>query len=224
LTVTDYTEGTVVKLVQQAAWTLSLGLTLVAGPVLAQDLSACASLDHGGYGPFDYRTATPTQKRAVESVHFTPEVESLRAGSTSRRGPGGDISYTLGVFPNHPRALVAMMRLVERDRTLTPRGARYSIDCYFERAIRFAPDDVNVRVIFGAFLIKHGKPKAAVEQLQVAEEHSGESGNVSYNLGLAYFDLKDYAKAREYAKRAREQGFTLEGLENKLRRAGQWKD
>lgn len=200
----------------------ALGAALVSAPALAQDLSACGSLE-GGFGPFDYRTATQRQKQAVESIHFTPDVEALRGGATSSR-VGADISYTLHAFPNHPRALLAMMRLAESQKKLKPRGATYSLDCYFERAIRFRPDDPNVRTIFGAFLLKHGKPEAAVKQLEVAEQHASGSGNVSYNLGLAYFDLKDYEKAREYAKRAREQGFNLDGLENKLKRIGQWKD
>jgi hypothetical protein len=213
------------RLVWDLLGATSLGVVLVFAlaptPALAQDVSACGPLE-GGYGPFDYRTATPRQKHAVESIHFTSEVEALRGGKTTAR-VGADISYTLHAFPNHPRALLAMMRLSEREKKLKPRGAAYSIDCYFERAIRFRPDDPSVRTIFGTFLLKHGKPEAAVKQLEVAEQHAGSNGNVSYNLGLAYFDLKDYEKAREYAKRAREQGFALDGLENKLKRAGQWR-
>lgn len=197
-------------------------LALASAPATAQDVHACGSLE-AGYGPFDYRTASQRQKHAVESIHFTSEVEALRGGKTSRR-VAADISYTLIHFPNHPRALVAMMRLSEREKTLKPAGAAYSLDCYFERAIRFRPDDPNVRMIFGAFLLRQGKPVDAVKQLEVAEQYAGGNGNVSYNLGLAYFDLKDYAKARDYAKRAREQGFTLDGLENKLKRVGQWRD
>lgn len=201
---------------------VTLGIGFTATPALAQDLHACGSLE-SGFGPFDYRRATPKQKHAVESFHFTPEIEALKGGKTSSR-IGADISYTLSVFPNHPRALVSMMRLSEREKKLKPRGAAYSIDCYFDRAIRFTPNDPNVRLIFGNFLLKHGKPEAAIEQFKVAEEHAGGSGNTSYNLGLAYFELKDYGKAREYAKRAREQGFALDGLKNKLKAIGQWTD
>lgn len=213
--------GAVTGILREVLNTTALGVALLAAPAFAQDMSACGPLQVG-YGPFDYRTATPKQKAAVEMHHFTADVEGLRSGKTGRIG--ADISYTLHAFPNHPRALLAMMRLSEREKKLKPRGAAYSIDCYFERAIRFVPNDPNVRTIFGTFLLKRGKPEAAIEQLRLAEQYAGENGNVSYNLGLAYFDLKDYTKAREYAKRAREQGFTLEGLQNKLKAAGQWKE
>ena len=205
---------------------VALLVFVVAGAsanVWAQVEPQCGSLQSGGLGPLDYRTASVTHKRAVEGVHFTPDVESLKAGATSGR-IGADIAYTLGVFPNHPRALVAMARLAEVQKRPKPRGAKYSVDCYFERAVRFTPDDGNVRLLFGTYLLIRGQSHAAVEQLHIAEKQSGGSANVSYNLGLAYFELKDYQKAREYAKRARERGNDLPGLQNKLRSVGQWQE
>jgi hypothetical protein len=37
-----------------------------------------------------------------------------------------------------------------------------------------------------------------------------------------YFDMKDYGKAVEYAKKAYDLGFPLAGLRNKLKQAGKW--
>jgi hypothetical protein len=188
----------------------------------AQGLHVCGPLDNA-YGPFDYRTATPQQRTTVERYHFTRDVETLRRGESTAR-IGGDLNYTLRAFPNHPRALLAMMRLAERERRPQPSGAGYTVECYFDRAIRFAPDDASVRLLYGTFLLRNDKPQAAIEQLKLAEQHAGANGNVYYNLGLAYFDLKDYGKARDYAKRAHELGFTLPGLKNKLQSVGQWRD
>jgi Tfp pilus assembly protein PilF len=198
------------------------GLGTLAPAAQAQGIYACGPLENA-YGPYDYRTATPQQRSTVENFHFTRDVETLRRGASSLR-IGADVDYTLRAFPNHPRALLAMVRLGEREKTPKPRGTNYSVECYFDRAIRFAPDDPSVRLLYGTFLLKNGKREAAVEQLKLAEQHAGANGNVCYNLGLAYFDLKDYAKARDYAKRAYELGFTLPGLKRKLQSVGQWRD
>src|SRR5262245_56299958 len=56
-------------------------------------------------GPADYRIASDYLIRLVENAHFTPDVEMLNRGKSST--VGGDLAYTLRVFPNHPRALKA---------------------------------------------------------------------------------------------------------------------
>jgi tetratricopeptide (TPR) repeat protein len=76
--------------------------------------------------------------------------------------------------------------------------------------------------VYGHYLIDRGDAAGARKQLELAREKARDDANLSYNLGLAYFDLKDYALAREYAKRAYELGFPLEGLKKKLQQAGQW--
>jgi tetratricopeptide (TPR) repeat protein len=207
---------------RNARWTLAALAILMSmsPPAAAQGLDACGSLETA-YGPYDYRTATESQKRLVEGAHFTPPVESLQRG-IGNRSLGADIDYTLRAFPNHPRALLAMKRLGEREKKPKVRGANYAVGCYFDRAARFAPDDPAVRVVYGHYLIDRGDAAGARKQLELAREKARDDANLSYNLGLAYFDLKDYALAREYAKRAYELGFPLEGLKKKLQQAGQW--
>src|SRR4051812_47506028 len=61
----------------------------------------CGSLANP-YGPFDYRTSKD-KLDIVEGAHFTPDVETLRSGSTGSLG--ADIDYTLRTSPNHHRAL-----------------------------------------------------------------------------------------------------------------------
>lgn len=196
---------------------LAAGAFCCASTAFAQGL--CGDLQ-GGYGPFDYRTATPQQKRLVEGTHFLPHTEALTRGETG--SIGADIGYTLRAFPNHPRALNAMMNLATKQRRDPPSGSQYTLACWFDRAIRFSPDDPNVRTLFGIYLARSGKRAEAVEQLQFAEKLAGESANVQYNLGLVYFDLGDYDKSIEYAKKAYASGFPLPGLRDKLKKAGKW--
>jgi tetratricopeptide (TPR) repeat protein len=174
------------------------------------------------FGPFDYYTASPADRRLVERPHFPRQVEQLRKGNT---GPlGQDISYTLSVFPNHPRALYSMSKLAIREKTSKPQDSLYSIDCWFDRAMRFRPDDSNVRMIYGIYLQTIGKSKEAVQEFNKAAEFGGDNGNLFYNLGLAYFDIKDYERALEYAHRADQLGYRLPGLKNKLVRVGKWRE
>lgn len=173
------------------------------------------------YGPFDYRTATPDQKNLVERAHFTAEVEALARGTTSHQ-PGGDIDYTLRAFPNHPRALKSIMELEFRKKTDRPSGSHWPVWCYFDRAVRFKPDDAQVRLLYGLYLFRKGNTAGAIAQLESADDLAGANANVHYNLGLIYFDLKNFDKSLEHAHQAYALGFLLDGLRNKLERAGKW--
>lgn len=196
-------------------------LVAVAGIVLAQPARAfeeCGDLANA-YGPFDYRTSRD-KLLIVEGAHFTEDVESLRRGRTGTLG--SDIDYTLRASPNHPRALIAMANLGRKLNTDLPQGANYTIPCYFNRAIRFAGDDAVVRLIYGTYLSRAGKPKEALRELELAQKLDDSNANIHYNLGLIYLDFKDYPKAREHAERAYALGFTLPGLRKRLEEAGQW--
>ena len=82
---------------------------------------------------------------------------------------------------------MTMVRLGEKLKTERPRGARYSIECYFDRAMRFRPDDGTVRMVYADFLSKRGRNKEALEQLEKAQALAGDSANLHYNIALAYF-------------------------------------
>lgn len=173
------------------------------------------------YGPFDYWT-DKDKLGIVEVNHFTPEVESLRSAKSGYLG--GDIDYTLRAFPNHPRALMAMMRLGEQARTERPPGTLYTVNCYFDRAVRFRPSDAMARLIYGIYLVKQKRQAEALRHLEVAEQFAGDSANVNYNLGLAFLDLGRYDQALKYAHTAYRLGFPLPGLRRKLQEAGRWRD
>jgi len=188
--------------------------------------SSAGEIDCGGlqnhYGPFDYRSATQSEKYLVERAHFTPAVEQLKSGKSSHLA--SDISYTLSVYPNHPRALLAISKLAQREKTDKPAYSIYSVHCWFDRAIRFRPDDPNVRMIYGVYLINKGKSREAVDHLEIAASYEKDNANLNYNIGLAYFDLKQYDQSLAYAHRAYSLGFPLPGLKNKLVRAGKWRE
>lgn len=204
------------KMLKRCVWLLALCVL----PAAAQ-YETCGALENA-YGPLDYRTATPAQRKLVEGAHFTPQVERLQRGKTGIH-PGRDIDYTLRALPNNPRALQSMMRLAEREHTHKPRGSSWSIDCWFDRAIRFQADDGQVRLLYATYLARNGKNKEAVSQLHEASALLGENdGNAQYNLGLVYADMKDWDNALKHAHKAYSLGFDLPGLKRKLQAAGKW--
>lgn len=190
-----------------------------AGQAIALD--ECGDFKSGGYGPFDYWT-DHSKLKIVEDFHFTPEVETLRKGKSGYIG--GDLDYTLRAFPNHPRALIAMIKLGEKEKNNRPVGAGFSVYCYLDRAMRFRPEDATVRMIAATYLAKRGKHEEALRHLEIAQQHSDGNGNLHYNIGLTYFELKRYDEALKHAHLAYHLGFQLPGLRNKLRAAGKWED
>lgn len=189
------------------------------GPAAAQQgFSICGDLQNA-YGPYDYRTDRH-KLSIVENFHFTPAVEALISGKSG--SIGSDIDYTLRAFPNHHRALIAMMRYGERLKTPKPPRANYSIDCYFDRALRFQPDDHIVRMILAGHLAKTGREPAAVKQLEIATEAAQDNPLSHYNIGLVYFDMKHYDKALVQAHKALELGMPRLELKNQLAAVGRW--
>ncbi len=65
---------------------------------------------------------------------------------------------------------------------------------------------------------------SGAEQVSKAEELAKDNPQLHYNVGLLYFELKEYDKSMANAKIAYEQGFNLPGLKDKLTRAGKWKE
>lgn len=213
--------GAVLSVLLIAAASLSIGSP-------AFGASSCPPLRHG-YGPYDYRTATPDQRRLVEGAHFFSAVENLESNAKHpSKGyivvPGSEIDYTLRAFPNHMRALYALARLGIRDNTDSPPGVKAPIPCYFENSVTFRPDDVRARVIYGIYLAKRGRPAEAIEQLKIAKEAGELDANTSYNMGLILLDLGRKEEALEAAHHAYRLGFPLPGLKNRLQREGAWRE
>lgn len=204
----------------------NLAIVFCAGVVCATSLHAevndyiCGSLENA-YGPFDYRS-DKKQLPVVDHFHFRPQVENLVKGTTG--SVGADIDYTLRAFPNHPRALMAMVRLGEKLKTEKPVGASHTVECYLQRAARFRPDDGMVSMIYATYLAKKSRGSEALKYLNQAVDSGEGSANLFYNSGLIYFDLKDYEKSLAYAQRAYSIGYPLPGLRDKLKKIGKWKE
>lgn len=170
-------------------------------------------------GPYDYRS-DKSLLRNVETNHFTMGVRTLTKGHSA--SVGGDLDYLLRAYPNHPGGLDAMARLGLKVRSSKPVGANYSIPCYFDRAIRLAPDDSGVRVLFANYLWKTGQKSRALEEIEAAERLGASDANTFYNIGLMKLEAGDSKAALKYARMAYDLGFPLPGLRNKLKRAGVW--
>ena len=175
------------------------------------------------YGPFDYRTAHRNQKNIVESAHFTPMVEALRGGQTGGSA-GGDIYYTLSVFPNHHRALVAVDRLADKEKTDPPKRAGLKVECWYIRAIRWVNDDLIVRLLYADFLVRQNRVPDALSQIDYAVERADGNPFTHYNAGLVYMSAKAYGRALAQAHKAIELGMTQDNLKRQLQDAGQWRE
>jgi len=206
----------------QAVLFVALASACAPGFAQAQSGWFCGPLENG-YGPFDYRSTPYDKREIVERFHFTPQVRSLSKGASTTK-IGGDIGYTLHAFPNHPQALDAMARLGRKLNTGHPPGARYTVECYFERAIRFTPDDPQVRILYAHFLTQAKRTSEAKRQLILAEQAAPTRADLLYNLGLGFVDVGDFDKALAYAHRAYAAGIEIPGLRNRLKRAGQWRE
>jgi len=201
---------------------ITLAMLLSSSLALADNF--CGDLKNA-FGPFDYRkghTEFAANLHLVESAHFTSDVEKGIKGSSSYLG--GDLDYTLRAFPNHHRALVTMAQVGLRDKTLQVNQAKYPVECYFNRAIRFAPDDGIVHGAYANYLFALGKTDQALDEFKQAVALEPENATINYNLGLALLKVKDYDNALIYAKKAYALGFPLPGLKNKLVEAGKWDD
>jgi tetratricopeptide (TPR) repeat protein len=186
-------------------------------------------------GPFDYqdpKSRVPTgadpmgMVKRVENVHFKGDMKTLNLNRYSVERLTGEFSYTLRMFPNHPEALHAMSRLEKMAGGRLPQHAitditpKITAHCFFDRALRFRPEDPHVHFMHAIHL--HDRKQLAEARVAYAEaERLGmKNANFYYNYGLLLSDLKDWDAARDYARKAYADGFILEGLRRRLTEAG----
>lgn len=174
-----------------------------------------------GYGPFDYlqRQQFSAQLNKVETFHFTSDVELLISGVGGRRVEN-DLDYILRAWPNHHRALAAIIQF-----KTSGKGKPYSpIECYLQRAIKFSPKDFTPGMLYGVYLHKLGFRGKALKQYQRAEEVSPNNPELHYNLGLLLVSMKKYDEAKNHAIKAYKGGYPFPGLKKKLSKLGYWKN
>jgi tetratricopeptide (TPR) repeat protein len=159
----------------------------------------------------------------VETHHFPPQTEMLIR--PLQRHFGSDIAYTLQRYPNHHRALATIVRLGEREGTDQPQGSPRTIECWFNRAARFAPDDPVVRGLYADYLARRSRPEEAAEQLIWMERAAAGNPLTHYNIGLLYTEIKKYEEALTQAHKALELGMpNIDELRRRLMQSGHWRE
>jgi len=188
----------------------------------AQNVSGCGALENH-YGPYDYRKEKGRRLNIVEGAHFTPAVEALIRGSSGAFA-GDDLNYTLLTSPNHHRALLAMVRLADRAKSSKPPHMQYTVDCFFDRAVRFQPDDTVVRALYGRYLNRQGRTAEAMQQLKAAVIFAKDNPLSHYNLGLVFMELKAYDEALAQAHTAIALGMPPGALVDQLKAQRRWQE
>lgn len=206
--------------VEHLLFPLVLMLPIAAG---AQALPAdcpAPTRDSSGAGPFDYRHDR-RMLHVVERRHFTTKVELLVSGESTSK-PGPDLDYTLGKFPNHHRALVSLTRLGQKLKTTQVPDMRYSIECYFQRALSLWPNDTMTRLLFAQYLMAQQRSADVGSQLDLTARYAGDDPIVHYNIGVVALEVKDYARALRHAHIAYRNGWTRPELRDRLKQQGHW--
>lgn len=174
---------------------IAMAMSMTGGQVLAQvSRQICGPLKPS---PWDYRKVKQFYA-LVENAHFTPQVEGLIRGQSGSL-PAPDIEYTLSVYPNHPRAILAATRLSERDQTQQRNRLPRPVECYYEMALRFAPDDAVIRMLYARFLAARARKSEAILEVQAALQLSDGNPLTQRNAGLVYIEMKEFQRARDLA-------------------------
>lgn len=174
--------------------------------------------------PLDFNDPTRSKTiNLVEQYHFTPNVESLIRGEHG--SIAADLHYTLKSIPNHYRALYAMAKWqIRNGKPLTNTGEYWTIDCYFERALTFKPNDPKLHLLHGIYLHKIKEYGLALKSYKIAESLTENYSELFYNMGLCYYDMGNYEKAKYYAEKAYSNNYPLPGLKLLLKNKGVWKN
>jgi tetratricopeptide (TPR) repeat protein len=216
-----------------AAWPASVALLLLAAAgfhAQAQQAAVrgaeppghpCGLIYTGHYGPYDYRTQR-SALAIVEEFHFDARVEAGIRGLNGHLA--GDINYTLKASPNHHRALVTLVNVTTRAKANRLPGMEWPVECYFDRAIRFRPDDSVVRSLYAQWLFQRKRPADAVTQLDAAIGMSAENAFSQFNIGLVFLQNGMLDRALEQAHRAQAMGFPRTELIDSLKSRGAWQE
>jgi tetratricopeptide (TPR) repeat protein len=126
--------------------------------------------------------------------------------------------FIIRFFPNHPTALVQMVQLCSEWR-----ASKCYLDTLFDNAIARKPDAPATYVAQGIWLHRSKKYASAIAVYHKALTLDPSSINAHYNLGLTYFETRQYDLANEEAQQAYALGAPLPGLREQLTKVGRWK-
>jgi tetratricopeptide (TPR) repeat protein len=200
---------------------LIFACVLCTSPSQAQDGFCDLSFNNRTTDFYEYSSERADKVGIVESYHLTTDMLLLRKGATS--SIAGDVDYTLGRIPNHPKALDLVSRLQSAiDSGIMPsrEKLRKKVDCYFARAVAFNAGIGETYYIWGLHLQRAKDLKRAHEMYEKALSLGQDSSEFYYNYGLLFFSDKKYEDATIQANKAYSMGFPLGGLRNKLKSKG----
>lgn len=214
-----------------------LAIALIACPAFvahAQDSGELYEADclpikiEGRHGPFDYNTATHAERRLVEGTHFNEHYQAYLVGKSKFQKtrdyiietPAAGFGYTLWAFPNHPFALSAIEDIGTKQKSEKLMGLQLRVHCYFQRAVKFKPNDATVRALYGYYYARRGKQKEAEFQVEKAMELSPDDKSVLSYAAFSYLKINKPDLAAQIAKRAYEAGYQLPGLRRQIERTG----
>jgi tetratricopeptide (TPR) repeat protein len=210
---------------------LLLVLLTVMGPppAMAED---CGPVPlPGAAGPYDYVDSKFSWNlNDISQNHWVPYQREM--ANNRLQHALAQLYYLLVRVPNHYPGLFELGRIAQLHPGVTYVPALAGMnetlafpatpECYFDRAFRYRPKDPTLRMLFGLYYHKIHKLQEAVVQYEKAEAMDPESSEIQYNMGLVYFDLKDYESAVSHAQKAYKLGYPLAGLRKKLVAAGKW--
>lgn len=106
-------------------------------------------------------------------------------------------------------------------------GAKRRLDAFkvLKLGITRQPSADASYIAIAAILTKEKSFQEAIEYLESGHKVIGEkSPKLIYRLGDTYFKSGDYSKARYFAKKAAELGYSAPGLKKRLKKIGQWNE
>lgn len=184
----------------------------------------------GIFGPFDFRTAHPEDRKTVETYHLEREMAIFLSGrveGTHRAGTGpiaGGFVYLVRAIPNHPVGMMLLEQLARKLRSEQPQNIEWPIECMYVRAFMLVPDDPVVRAMYGVYLAYRDRREEAVYNLDLADRELRGNGVLQYQIGLANLALGRFEQAQLNAMAAARDGFTAAGLRNQMKQQKRWRD
>jgi tetratricopeptide (TPR) repeat protein len=126
-----------------------------------------------------------------------------------------NLEFILNYYPNHPRALALLSEVCDVRATC-------DMDAWFDKAIQRNPNAPKTYLIYAVHLQRRHHLPEAIDNYKKAISLDPMEPYAHYDLGLAYFDAKQFVLANREAQIAASLGVALPGLRNKLERSGQW--
>src|SRR5207249_7460936 len=129
--------------------------------------------------------------RNVEGYHLQPGIDNM--GKKEYSSAKANFEFILNYYPNHPRALSLLSEVCDV-------RSRCDVDEWFEKAIGRNPNAPQTYLINAVHLQRRNHLSEAIDNYRKAISLNPAEPYAHYNLGLAYFDAKEFALANREAQ------------------------